>query len=312
MNLVSDNVKKFDNLDELSMLLDELNAGRTPECADSETAELLAMAEWARSADLPVRPPQHILDETVNRALAGLEAGQSKRTGSWWYSGALGTAAAVLLVIGLQMLPSWREQVPAMPAPVVAEKPADAPRSSAVSEQQPATPPVTPAETAPAAKQNAPAPPLTPPALSQAPAPETPIPAPAKEKPLLAEQAPRTSQAKAAYIVEEAKSPAPVSALTPLKLPGKTPDLVVIDKAKGMLRQIYDKGTPQEIIIVQMLRPTDTAAAPAKLQSPSAAKATTVAPDTTVVRVTIGDQEITVEGRRSRQELLLLAESLAP
>ena len=294
------------------MLLDELNAGRTPACTDSETAELLAVAEWAKGADLPVRPPQHILDETVNRALAGLEAGQPKRTGSWWYSSALGTAAAALLVIGLQMLPSWKEQVPVMPAPVVAEKPADTPQSSAVSEQLPAPTPLTPTETAPAIKQNAPAPPPTPPAASQASAPETPTPAPAKEKTRLAEEVPRTSQAKAAYIAEEAKPPAPVPALTPLKLPGKTPDLVVIDRTKGLLRQIYDKGTPQEIIIVQMLRPTDTAAAPAKLHSPSVSKAMTVVADTTVVQVTIGDQEITVEGRRSRQELLQLAESLSP
>ena len=310
---MSDNAKKPDNLDELSILLDELNAGRTPDCADNETAELLAMAAWAKSANLPVRPPQHILDETVNRALAGLEAGQPKRTGSWWYSGALGTAAAVLLVIGLQMLPSWKEQAPAMPAPTIAEKPADIPRTSAVSEQPPASPPVTPAETAPGVKQNASAPSLTPPSPSQAPVPETPAPAPVKERVLLAEEAPRTSQAKASYIAEEAKPPSPDPALTPLKLPGKTPDLVVIDKAKGMLRQIYDKGTPQEIIIVQRLRPTDTAsAAPAKLPSPSAAKAIAGATGTTVVQVTIGDQEITVEGRRSRQELLLLAESLAP
>ena len=293
------------------MLLDELNAGRTPECADHATADLLAVAEWARSADFPVRPPQHILDETANRALAGLEAGQPKRTGSWWYSGALGTAAAVLLVIGLQMLPSWKEQAPAMLAPTIAEKPADIPRTSVVSEQPPASPPVTPAETAPAVKQNSSAPPPTPPSPSQAP--ETPAPAPVKERVLLAEEAPRTSQAKASYIAEEAKPPSPDPALTPLKLPGKTPDLVVIDKAKGMLRQIYDKGTPQEIIIVQRLRPTDTAsAAPAKLPSPSAAKAIAGATGTTVVQVTIGDQEITVEGRRSRQELLLLAESLAP
>ena len=311
MKPVSDNVKKFDNLDELSMLLDELNAGRTPECADSETAELLAMAEWAKSADLPVRPPQHILDETVNRAFAGLEAGQPKRTGSWWYSGALGTAAAVL-IIGLQMLPSWREQVPAIPAPVVAEKPADTPRTSAVSEQSPTSPQVTPAETAPAVKQNAPSPPPTPLAASQAPAPETPTPVPAKEPARLAEEAPRTSQAKAAYITEEAKPPGPVPSLTPLKLPGKTPDLVVIDRTKGLLRQIYDKGTPQEIIIVQRLQQRDTASTPANLPSNGVSKAMTFTPDTTVVQVTIGDQEITVEGRRSRQELLQLAESLAP
>lgn len=306
---MSDNTKNPDNLDELSNLLDELNAGVTPECADSETAELLAVAEWAKSADLPVRPPQHILDETVNRALAGLEAGRPQRTGSWWYSGALGTAAAVL-IIGLQMLPSWKEQAPAIPAPTVAERPADIPRTSAVSEPS-APPPMATAEIAPAAKQNAPASPPTPPSPSQAP--ETPAPAPVKERVLLAEEAPRTSQAKASYIAEEAKPPSPDPALTPLKLPGKTPDLVVIDKAKGMLRQIYDKGTPQEIIIVQRLRPTDTAsAAPAKLPSPSAAKAIAGATGTTVVQVTIGDQEITVEGRRSRQELLLLAESLAP
>ena len=304
---MSDNVKKFDNLDELSMLLDELNAGRTPECADSETAELLAMAEWAKSADLPVRPPQHILDETVNRAFAGLEAGQPKRTGSWWYSGALGTAAAVL-IIGLQMLPSWREQVPAIPAPVVAEKPADTPHAGAVN--GPAAPPLmATAETPPATSQPAS---VSPPAASQAPAPETPAPAPAKETALSAEQAPRTTQAKAATIAEEAKPPAPAPSLTPLKLPGKTPDLVITDRAKGLIRQIYDKGTPQEITIVQRLRSIDASSAPAKLQPPAASKAMTVAPDTTVVQVTIGDQEVTLEGRRSQQELLQLAESLAP
>lgn len=310
---MSEKVNKLDDIDELSLLLDELNAGRKPECDDRELADLLAVAELIKSTSGPVRPPQHILDQTVDRALSGIAAGKPKPSRSWWFSGALGTAAAVMLVIGLNMLPSWRERAPIVPPPAAVAPQKDTLRAKPDTEQKTAGPQTTPATTAPAARQQPPTgeqPKINPPVAQAPPAESSKPPVAASEKSIMAEEMPRSSPSKSANLPEAAK--APIS-LAPLKLPGKVPDLVTADREKGTLRQVYFKGTPQEITITQRLQPPDAGNTQAKQPYPSVFKAAKSAPDTVnTVRVTIGDQEVTLEGRQSRQELLKLAESLTP
>lgn len=309
---MSDNEKKHDDLEELSLLLDEINAGRKPECEDHELAELLAVAELIKNTSGPVCPPQHILDQTVNRALAGIEAGKPKPSRSWWFSGTLGTAAAVLLVIGLNMLPSWKERVPALPPPPIVSQQKDAPQAKVPTVERPAAPQPVPPATAPAANEQAPvSEEKTNPTVAQVPPTDPPKPQVPKEKSIIAAEMPRTNQSKSAYILEAAKPPAP--ALAPLKLPGRTPDLVVTDRENGVLRQLFNKGTPQEIKITQRLQPADEGNIQAKSQNPSVAKAADSDQEpVNSVKVMIAGQEVTIEGRLSRQALLKLAESLTP
>jgi hypothetical protein len=310
VSLVSDKVKKHDDFEELSLLLDEMNAGRKPECEDRELAELLAVAELVKNTSGPICPPPHILDQTVNRILEGIEAEKPKPSRSWLFSGTLGTAAAVLLVIGLNMLPSWKEQVPVAPPPPVVSQQKEALQAKAVADEQPTAPQAAPGDTTPAPKQQ---PPVTEQKTSTTVASvlpsDPPKPQVPRDKSVITEERSRTSQAKSIYIPSAAKPPTP--ALPPLKLPGRMPDLVVTDTENGVLRQVFDKGTPQEITITQRLQPADEVGTQATSQSPSVSKAagSNQEPITTV-KITISGQEVTVEGRLPRQELLRLAGSL--
>jgi len=375
--------------EELSRLLDALNAGQQPEHDNPEMAELLAVAALVKAAGGPVCPPQPILDRTVERALAGLRDSKPKwlKTAprKWLFSGALGTAAAIAVVAVLNLLPSWQRHVPMPtlpPPPAAVSRPSNisppAPDAKKPPLLSPAAPaggpkptdaaPPKPTGAAPSAGQQSPAsggsparaqqaqnpPALLAPAPPEAPQPpaataasgnspeaakEPPLTAPgqtsqppflaqkkspaaAKQFSILAEQGAKiTDAAEPGQKGPEASAGAAKSAppaITPLKIPGQTPDLVVMDQASGTLRQVYRKGTPQEIIIIQRLRPQDARAAQDKSlpPAPPVTKSSGSKPDDAskinVVQVTIGDQEVTIEGRQSKEELLKLAKSLTP
>ena len=111
---MSEKIESLDEFDQLSLLLDELNAGKQPQpyTVDEETAELLLIADLLRHEGGPVIPPKHILDQTVDRALDGITQSQPKPSRSWWYSGAFSAAAAAIVILGLQLFPSWQQQQP--------------------------------------------------------------------------------------------------------------------------------------------------------------------------------------------------------
>lgn len=320
---MSKNQKQLDELDELSHLLDELNAGRQPKCDDSEISELLAVAKLVKNAGGPVCPPQHILDQTVSRALAGVQESKSKSLRVWWYSGTLGTAVAVLLAIGFNLLAPPDNRVSVAPMPSAASH--DTLQRKLNTEVPPMVYPSdplarpTPTDSATVNKQHpsimdqqeknlpvAQIPPLTESAKS---------PAAAKEELIIAEAAPQRSQSKSAYstpapVTDSAKSR--VQTMSPLTIPGQKPDIVVTDRENGTVRQVYFKGTPQEIIITQRPRPKDTVNTLNKAQSSSPLKAVNNLDTINVVQVIIADQEVTIEGRQSSHELLKLSQSLTP
>ena len=138
---MSEKVESLDEFDQLSLLLDELNAGRQPQpyTDDEETAELLLVADLLRHEGGPVIPPKHILDQTVDRALDGITQNQPKPARSWWYSGAFSAAAAALVILGLQLFPSWQQQQP----PIVISPPSAAHEQAAP--QTPASTSIPPA-----------------------------------------------------------------------------------------------------------------------------------------------------------------------
>lgn len=316
---MSEKLKPSAEQEALSLLLDEINAGRQPKCADPETAELLAVADLIKTAGIQVRPPQHILDQTVDQALSLIKADKRKSLRGWWYSGTLGTAVAVILVTLLNLLPSW-PQVPFAPSPssvsqqhkVLQPKPSteQVPLSSHTTTDKPAK---QPPNTAPDTKRQLPPPKPNPAVTKQPPAkPSKPI---VTELPIIAEKTSQLGQSKAAhsrlksYLVPE-KSSLPV--ITPLTIPGRVPDLVLTDKKSGVLYQIYKKGTLQEIIITQRfcLKTTDTIND--KLKSPERKSSVSDPDAVNIVQMKIFGQEVTIKGRQSRQELLKLAKSLKP
>ena len=312
--------------EELSAALDRLNSGQTSQSNDQEISELLEVAALLRNSDLPAKPPAHILSASVEQATSGLHAQTKRRRMPWVYSGLLGAAAALLVFFGLHGTPEIQDIAQqTMPAAVPQANPSEktAPTnttssSDAKSDAKSAAP-VAPMEKprsgplqAKPAAPNAPAAPpaatpsITPPA-AKPPAPVQPVPAEAR-----AERA--APSMKSAIPPAAPKEKATADSLVPLKLPGRSPDSITQDSADS-IRQVFNTGTPQELVISQRKLPTGQKNA--AVQSEQAATRDTKnysvgPPGPNKLTVTINGQEVTLEGRQSLEELAELAKKLSP
>ena len=312
--------------EELSAALDRLNSGQTSQSNDQEISELLEVAALLRNSDLPAKPPAHILSASVEQATAGLNAQQKRRRMPWVYSGLLGAAAALLVFFGLHGTPEIQDIAQqTMPASVPQTNPSEktAPanttsssdaKSDAKSESSvapPEKPRSGPLQAKPAAPNAPAAPPaatpsITPPA-AKPPAPVQPVPAEAR-----AERA--APSMKSAIPPAAPKEKATADSLVPLKLPGRSPDSITQDSADS-IRQVFNTGTPQELVISQRKLPTGQKNA--AVQSEQAATRDTKnysvgPPGPNKLTVTINGQEVTLEGRQSLEELAELAKKLSP
>ena len=312
--------------EELSVALDRLNSGQTTQSNDQEISDLLEVAALLRNSDLPAKPPAHILSASVEQATAGLHAQTKRRRMPWVYSGLLGAAAALLVFFGLHGTPEIQDIAQqTMPATVPQANPSEkaAPTNTTSSSDAKAdtiiAAPVAPMEKprsgplqAKPAAPNAPAAPpaatpsITPPA-AKPPAPVQPVPAEAR-----AERA--APSMKSAIPPAAPKEKATADSLVPLKLPGRSPDSITQDSADS-IRQVFNTGTPQELVISQRKLPTGQKNA--AVQSEQAATRDTKnysvgPPGPNKLTVTINGQEVTLEGRQSLEELAELAKKLSP
>ena len=312
--------------EELSVALDRLNSGQTTQSNDQEISELLEVAALLRNSDLPAKPPAHILSASVEQATSGLHAQTKRRRMPWVYSGLLGAAAALLVFFGLHGTPEIQDIAQqTMPASVPQANPSEktAPTnttssSDAKSDAKSAAP-VAPMEKprsgplqAKPAAPNAPAAPpaatpsITPPA-AKPPAPVQPVPAEAR-----AERAAPSLKSAIPPAVPQEKATA--DRLVPLKLPGRTPDTITQDSADN-IRQVFNTGTPQELVISQRKLPTGqkNAAVHSEQAATRDTKNYSVGPPgPNKLTVTINGQEVTLEGRQSLEELAELAKTLKP
>lgn len=275
----------YSELDKLSESLDKINCGKNPSVENEELSELLEIAALLHQADLPVQPPEHILNASVQRAADGLNSSPSFSRVTWMYSGLIGAAAAILLFIGLNGIPSIQEtaqKAASLPSAAVSPLPQD---NTVESPSAPASPPV-------AAEPESVAAPVT----SQSQVASTPSAQYSTPMPVL-RQAPATSVMKSAT-----RLPAPAAPVA-LTLPGRTPDSVVFDPATGILRQFFNKGMPSELIVTQRtISQTESAS-----NNPATRKASG---NFNAISLTIDSQHVTLEGRQTTQELTLLAQTL--
>ena len=304
--------------EELSAALDRLNSGQTTQSNDQEISELLEVAALLRNSDLPVKPPEHILSATIEQAIAGLHAQPKRRRMPWVYSGLLGAAAALLVFFGLHGTPEIQDiaqqtmpaavpqqpqssvPAPAMPTPAAKPSTAESESPAAV----PAKPLPRPQQARPPAAES------TPPAAAPAakpPAPVQPVPAEAR-----AERAAPSLKSAIPPVAPQEKATA--DRLVPLKLPGRTPDTITQDSADN-IRQVFNTGTPQELVISQRKLPTGqkNAAVHSEQAATRDTKNYSVGPPgPNKLTVTINGQEVTLEGRQSLEELAELAKTLKP
>ena len=312
--------------EELSAALDRLNSGQTTQSNDQEISEMLEVAALLRNSDLPAKPPAHILSASVEQATSGLHAQTKRRRMPWVYSGLLGAAAALLVFFGLHGTPEIQDIAQqTMPASVPqtnpSEKtaPANTTSSSDAKSDAKSAAPVAPMEKprsgplqAKPAAPNAPAAPpaatpsITPPA-AKPPAPVQPVPAEAR-----AERAAPSLKSAIPPVAPQEKATA--DRLVPLKLPGRTPDTITQDSADN-IRQVFNTGTPQELVISQRKLPTGqkNAAVHSEQAATRDTKNYSVGPPgPNKLTVTINGQEVTLEGRQSLEELAELAKKFSP
>jgi len=346
---MTESMDKNQDMELLSQLLDELNAGQQPETEDPELDELLAVAAMLKQTGPGVRPLQALVDQTVDKILAGQADAQpkpQKRAWFWRNPGILGAAASLLLVVGLQLYPSWNSpEVQTVSAPAaVTEKQETAPAKQATEKMETAptvhvnkeaTPSAVPDKTMERAQETAPSAPspVAPPAAnpssekvtqpSTGPAAVAATSETAKKAPVLREQTPVMGE-KASVLSERAAmtnksgssykatafmidDPADRWPLPVLSLPGQIADEISRDPQTGAVRQVFWKGTPQEIIVTQrMLRQEEKTEKPSPLAGSIEEKAGAV----NSVTVILHNQEVTVEGNRPEAELLKIARQL--
>jgi outer membrane biosynthesis protein TonB len=306
--------------EELSRLLDEMNCRQQPRSENPETMELLAVAELLKKTGLPANPPQQIINQTVNQIIAATDNRKTKHRSAWLYSGVLGTAAAVLLVIGLNISTLWSPQEPTAALPPLSSPLLQEPAPEIPAKSQPQEPPASeaPAKTTPQTGAASPTAPAEKPAVTEkaAPAPSQSPAAIGKSEPPIAMRALVTQDQPPAE-----KQQAPISSkkssisLTQLFLPDKKPDTVITDNENGTIRQIYAVGTPQEFTITQQALTAGDKNAVSKDSSVSVAKTDKTsekADNHNKVTIRLYDQEITIEGPQPKQELLDLVQSLVP
>jgi len=311
-----DSVKLTKEMEELSHLLDKMNSGECPTSTDAETADLLFVAALLKKADLSLEPPPHILEQTLEKVVAALPPSPPRSNKKWLYSSALGTAASILLIVGLHLIPSWSE-VPYVTPPSTIVMPPSTTESPIVT-QQPVPPQTLPHE------QRAVPTIITPPPVVEEKIPaqttietviQPPSPTADKAPPKMEEKSALVHQSKSAYrmevsaLTEEVPSPLPSALL----LPGKLPDSTTVDEKNYTVRQVFDKDTPQQITITQ--RPLSKKATSDKSQTLTATLPTQKAEKTATINkitLTIYDQEVILEGAVSEQELLTIGKSLTP
>ena len=312
-------------IEELSIALDQLNCGQTVESEDQEINDLLEVATLLRNANLPVQPPEHLLTASVNQAAAGLAAHKTSRRSPWLYSGLLGAAAALLVFVGIHGFPSIQDAVH-QTTPPLQSTPNSAP-ASVIKQTTPTekSEPQSIVVTAPELPTPAPHRAAAPDKQGTAPPPGvTPTPSPAANRqPVQPSPEPRAELAALPPATRStpAANPSLKSALAPsspaekampenpaslpiLHLPGRTPDSITKDIVNGSIRQIFNSGTPQELIITQSRLP--------QMEKDTARKYSVGTANLNKLVVTINDQEVTLEGRQTSEELAALAKLLKP
>ena len=293
----------------LSQLLDQLNSGRQPECDDSEMAELLAIASMLKQSSTDARPPQAILDKTVDKIIDAQSTPPGKAKSRFWlwrHPGILGAAASILLVVGLQLYPSWNSsEVQTVSAPPVVTE--EKPSKLAVRQSVPAsTPPSHSSDNAGTVPASA-----APPQFE-----------PIKKAPVLREQTPPVKeqasimgeqQAVAAMKTGNGYKAAAFAAddfserwpLPLLSIPGQVPNEISTDKKTGAVRQVFWRGTPQEVRVIQRMLKQEE-----KLEKPVLSAPEETAKKFNSVTVVLYNQEVTVEGSRPETELMSIARQL--
>jgi len=279
----------------LSAAIDSLNQGLPFDDSqeDEEFAELLSTVSLIKTA-APLAPPPAVLQHIVEESAQAIAREKRKKRLQRVWAGCTGVAAAAAVAAFLYIMPPTTQELQ------LAKQPQPVP-SPTVEPPQPAA--------------IAPAPPnLTEPSAAPA---EKPAPVVDAKVVMQDETLPGEPQPSVALGLPTPTTPAKTE--TMLALADRKADSVTIDSVSNIIRQIYRKGAPDEIILTQAPKRAEvlqsTEPTLPGIQAKRAVVKETVdmkikAPDRNKVTVTVGDKEVTLEGALSREELLKLAATL--
>ncbi len=96
--------KEYDQEEELSQGLDQLHEGKQPALQDEEVKELLKLAAAVKQSYQQEELPRGLIGEMADTLSAELRAQKIKRRRNWLYSGFIGTVAAVFIAAFVQFL----------------------------------------------------------------------------------------------------------------------------------------------------------------------------------------------------------------
>ena len=274
----------------LSAAIDRLNQGLPLEnMQEEEITELLYAAKLVKVSAKPLAvPPPAVLNHIVEQAVRDIAQKKRKKRVAWGIASLGGTAAAVLLIILLHGMP------PATQEPQLAKTPA--PTTEALQSPSIAKTPATL---------------TTPPDELQAPAVDTETTVAAQPESEAATPAPSVALA-----LDLPPASIPSASAAMLVLADRQADSVTIDAISKTIRQVYRQGEPDEIIITQAPKRTNelrsVPMSPPILAKKSIRKEIVAnnLPNRNKVTVIIDNNEVTLEGAASQEELLSLAKTL--
>lgn len=287
--------KQLQDIENLSQAIDRFNAGLPPASDDTETVTLLATAKLVKAAH--EEPPASIGMLADAIAADVIEQARRKRR-RWLWTGSVGTVAASLLVLALNMAPSTVIPQPGGPLP-----------GNVTLESAQVSPPV-------AEKTDRQGVAANPDEGAKPPDPITPPKAPPTDR---AEGDNRVAKADAREGTPRTAAPSVVmrsmAAVEPdkspvLGIPGQKPDQVIRDAATGTIRQVYNAGSDREITVTQRSKGQQAATQAGPGITAAAVDKDKAVTKTNSVTVTVKGVEATVEGRLPQAELTKVAESL--
>lgn len=300
--------KEQERREELSRCLDALACGRAAVSADADVQALADTAAYIKKIFLP--PPAPLEAAALAEAVATrLAAERRHRRRGWLFSGVAGAAAAIVVALALHLQPGvpggaetgqspavtggeWakqQQQLLAEPGRDGETPPAGitVPPPAGTGEQ--ATTPATPA--------------VSPPLYAVAPAGQT-IP-PVEDAAPAATGNVKASASAGHTTTSNGGASQTVAFLT---LPGRSAETVYIDRASGMVRQVYNLGAAGPVIITQRPRQAGATGREAAL----AMRPSAVPEGANKITVTVGDWEVTVEGKLPPPDLQKIAVALVP
>jgi len=279
--------------EELSQLIDALHRNEPMHTEDQELQELARFAAVVKHKLGSERPSQAVVNQTVDKLLA--DSGKHGRgMRRWLQMAAAGAAAAAFLVVA-QMNPGQ------LPGPNQDKQLAQSPSVPSIMEKQETLVPpmvVTPLPETPAV-------PAAPAADSQVTEKKQPAAEPTADRaPAVRENPAAVAKAAKADVPEKAaKQREPKVAA--LLLPDRKADVTV--EEQGSWRQVYGAGTKDEIVITQKEQPAQYSMAMRKAEQVEEPSTKGV----NKVTMAIGSRQVTVEGRKSEEELRQIGQSLA-